>query len=226
MIEHGARSARAGLMGVVFALVAATAAAEEVVVSDDGRQIRLNDDGTWRQVGGVSYATTASGARVRLRPDGSWQVLDAGESAAVPPPAVVRPELEPAAMDVSLELNQVEILRRKIKRSKTTHSQTVTVYHFSVRNEGNNLLRLGDDLIDELRARSSSGGEWPIVSMDIDQPELTRGQQAVIRVVADGAPQWFGVKYMELQVAPGALGNRERIKLRKPMKQVERRSVN
>ncbi len=222
------------LSGVFAALTAAAAMlfatagqAQEVVISDDGRQIQLNGDGTWVQLSRDRFATNAEGRRVRLKPDGTWTLLSEDTAAAAPRAAAGAP-LTPlqAASESTLHLAKVEILRRKIKRAKSIHAETHTVYHLSVRNDTNTTLDLTAPLQDALTARSSSGGEFEILSVDVDEEQLAPGARTNIRVEAEGAPQWFGVKYMQLEVAAGALGNSERRILSKSMDEVEKQSVD
>jgi hypothetical protein len=120
---------------------------------------------------------------------------------------------------------KVEILRRKIKRAKSIHAETRTVYHLSVRNDTTNDIELNSALQGALKARSSSGGEFPILAVDFGETRLAPGARTDIIVEAEGSPTWFGVKYMQLEVAAGALGNSDRRILSKSMNEVERRSV-
>jgi hypothetical protein len=215
------------VLGIALSLAPSTTLAEEVVISDDGRQIQLNGDGTWIQLSRDRYATNAEGRRVRLRPDGTWTLMTDAEAVAKVAPAAGA-QLTPlkAASESTLHLAKVEILRRKIKRAKSIHAETRTVYHLGVRNDTEAPLELSPDLKRALKARSSSGGEFEILTLDIEQQRLAPGERTNIRVEAEGSPQWFGVKYLQLEVAAGALGNADRRLLSKSMDEVDKRSVD
>ena len=47
--------------------------AEKVGLSDDGREVRLAEDGTWEYVSDDRYATLPDGQRVLLKSDGTWE---------------------------------------------------------------------------------------------------------------------------------------------------------
>ena len=217
-LSHGLREilVAAALLG--FAVGAS--AQEEVVISDDGRQIQINGDGTWVQLSKDRYATNAAGQRLRLKADGTWSVIDDSK----------RPQGTPlsrlsAANETTLFLAKVEILKRKIKRAKSIHAQSNTVYHVQVLNDTPDVIRLDGDLRGALTAGHSSGGRFDIERVSYDRAEVAPGERGQLTVVAAGAPQWFGVKYMTLEVAANALGNSDRRVLSKNMTDVVKREV-
>jgi len=209
---------------VQASITPAAMAAEEVVISDDGRQIRLNGDGSWVQLSKDRYATLASGQRVRLKPDGTWSVVGAAAS-CVAGAFEIRTGLAPAN-NATLYLNKVEILKRRIKRAKSIHAETRTVYEVQVLNETDAPIKLDLDIADRLRAHSSSGEDFPIESVSFATDRIAAGARGTIRVTAAGAPKWFGVKHLALEVDANALGNVEKQILSKNMNEVERRNVD
>lgn len=227
MIRQGLSAVVLCLVGVFGAQAALSANAEEVVISDDGRQIQLKGDGTWVQLSRDRFAINSAGQRVRLKADGTWTLMSDVEAAARPQAQAAAP-LTPiqAASESTLHLAKVEILRRKIKRAKSIHAETRTVYHVGVLNDSNSTIDLTGRLERMLTARSSAGGRFEILAVDVEVEQLSPGERANIRVEAAGAPQWFGVKYMQLEVAAGALGNSDRRILSKSMDEVEKRSVD
>ena len=195
-------------------------AQEEVVISDDGRQIQINGDGTWVQLSKDRYATNSAGQRLRLKPDGTWNVMADTERTQGTPLTRLS-----AANETTLFLEKVEILKRKIKRAKSIHAQSNTVYHLQVLNDTSDVIRLDVDLTGALTAGHSSGGRFPIERVSYDRAEIAPGERGQLTVVAEGAPQWFGVKYMTLEVAANALGNSNRRVLSKNMTEVVKREV-
>ena len=53
-------------------LTANTLYADQKITSDDGREVLLNDDGSWQYRSSDRFATTSDGRRVRLKEDGRW----------------------------------------------------------------------------------------------------------------------------------------------------------
>ena len=221
------RLVRQSVVLLVCLLSAAWVCAEEIVISDDGRQIQLNGDGSWVQLSADRYAINAAGERIRLKPDGTWSVL--GDQALAPSrsnPASPSGANSLAVIQTTLFLAKVEILKRRIKRAKSVHAETSSIYHLRVINDGATDIQLDASLADKLVARSSSGEVFPISAVEFEDPVIVAGQQATIRIEAEGSPQWFGVKTMVLEVAANALGNSQPRLLNKSMDDVERRSVD
>jgi hypothetical protein len=193
----------------------------EVVISDDGRQIQINGDGSWVQLSKDRYATNAAGQRLRLKPDGTWSFATATKQMDSTPLTALT-----AANESTLFLPKVEILKRKIKRAKSIHAETNTVYHLQVINDTDQTIRLADDLQNRLIAGSSTGARYAIASIEVPALQVGPGERVNITIVAEGAPQWFGVKAMTLEVAANALGNSSRRVLSKSMNEVDKRNVD
>lgn len=211
------------VVGALILSVSAAAAADEIVISDDGRQIQLNGDGTWVQLSRDRFATNGAGQRIRMKADGTWTVLSSSNVTADESRTGYTP-IE-VASELTLHLAKVEILRRKIKRAKAIHAQTRTIYYIEILNDSSRSIDIAQPLKPMLAARSSTGGEFEIVAVDVERLTIAPKERVQIRVEAEGAPQWFGVKYMQLDVAAGALGNAQRRVLSKSMDEVEKRVV-
>lgn len=193
--------------------------AAEVVISDEGRQIRLNDDGTWAQVSQDRFATTLAGDRVRLRPDGSWNYVNAptGDVSAVDK---TKPLIED---EVVLFLKSVEILRREIKRAKSTHAETRMRYTIQIDNVTAQDVRV--DKSARFSAGSNRGGDYETLEVfGVDR--VAAGESGEIVVIVADSPVWFGTKYLSLQVPANAIGNSVRRVLNKRMDEVRRVRVD
>ena len=205
----------------ILLVLASSAVAEEVVVSDDGRQIRLNDDGTWVQVSQDRFATNAQGQRIRLRADGSWNVISASSEDIVRSGAI--PNTASLQDEPVIFLKNVEILRREIKRAKSSHAETRMRYTIGVDNKTEQTVAL--DLTGPFEATTNRGGEYPLLSADGPRQVLA-GQQAEVVVVVEDSPAWFGVKFLSLEVPAKAIGNAGARLLNKNMNEVKRVNVD
>lgn len=193
--------------------------ASEVVISDDGRQIRLNDDGTWAQISQDRFATTLAGERVRLRPDGSWNYVHD----ASPPASSVKapgPVIEDEAV---LFLKSVEILRREIKRAKSTHAETRMRYTIQIDNVTEEDVSV--DKSARFSAGSNRGGSYETLEV-FGADRVAAGASGEVVVIVDGSPVWFGTKYLSLEVPANAIGNSVQRMLNKRMDEVRRISVD
>ena len=205
----------------ILLVLASSAIAEEVVVSDDGRQIRLNDDGTWVQVSQDRFATNAQGQRIRLRADGSWNVISASSEDIVRSGSI--PNTASLQDEPVIFLKNVEILRREIKRAKSTHAETRMRYTIGVDNKTEQTVAL--DLTGPFEATTNRGGEYPLLSAD-GPSQVLAGQQAEVVVVVEDSPAWFGVKFLSLEVPAKAIGNAGARLLNKNMNEVKRINVD
>ena len=63
------------MSGCLLLAVSLFSIAGQVVVDDLGRQVQLNDDGSWVLISSDRYAISHQGERIKLRPDGSWVIV-------------------------------------------------------------------------------------------------------------------------------------------------------
>ncbi len=202
--------------------VNAQAEAAEVVISDDGRQIKLNADGTWQQLSQDRFATNAAGQRIRLHPDGTWSM--AGRAPASTGAADIAPatalEQEPV-----LYLSDVAIVRRVIQRTKSKHAESRMRFMLEVDNRTEASLPVPADLVDRLVAKSSRGTAYSILSATASVGTIPPGERVGIEVWAKDSPTWFGIKYLSLEVAPDTFGNGVTRILSRNMNEVKRQEV-
>jgi hypothetical protein len=121
---------------------------------------------------------------------------------------------------------KVEILKKHRKRAKSTHTETKTVFHINVRNETRNPVVLHEHLGARLRAQTNSGKTFAVETVSFTAATIEPGASGRVTVTADGSPRWFGVKRLELIIAPHTLGNVQQRILAKDMADVEFRSVD
>ncbi len=200
----------------------AQAQAAEVVISDDGRQIKLNADGTWQQLSQDRFATNAQGQRIRLHPDGTWSMagrapVAAGAANVASSNALVR---EPV-----LYLSDVAIVRRVIQRTKSKHAETRMRFMLEVDNRTEAPLAVPADLVERLVAKSSRGTAYPVLAATSSVDSIPPGERVGIEVWAKDSPTWFGIKFLSLEVAPDTFGNGVTRILSRNMNEVKRQEV-
>jgi hypothetical protein len=205
---------------VVFIAVPGAQAEPKTAIADDGREVRLKDNGVWEYVTDDVFATTSDGQRIRLKSNQRGQKVRDGEAPAYQPVPISTVERDNATVaDVSLILDQVHIENQREDIRKNTRLRSNIVFYIEVNS---------DDLIDRLTpdqfvAQDSKGKAYPVFS--VEQGAAPIGGQPRIVVRAKGAPRWWGVKFFSLQIAPNAIGNPDTIDLRKPMRDVLKKEV-
>lgn len=202
--------------------------AVEYVISDEGKHIQLNDDGTWAQVSKDRYATTRDGRRIKLRPDGSWEevreALHQPEEALSYNDQVLSAQKVEDVNDVVILLDKVEILKIKTKLKKSARLDTRTVFHLRIKNEVDSSTLQSENLMKGLSAYSSSGQKFPIERI-VPTKQADSAGHTVLTIVTDGSPKWFGVKYLSLAINQNLLGNRSKRILSRGMDEVVIRTV-
>ena len=89
------------------------------VILVEGREVRLNADGSWQYISNDRIADTPDGKRARLMDDGKWEYI--GNSP-------VKTEQVQRTTSLALELQNVVIERTEKKVQKNTRVRTRTVF--------------------------------------------------------------------------------------------------
>ena len=204
-----------------------------IVVKEGQQRIQLNGDGTWLHVPGSGYATAGDGKRIRLDADGTWRLIsptaDVSDGPTASPTGGGTKRSATAAVESgsnNLALLKVEVLKKQRKRAKSTHTDTRTLFHLRLLNETGRAVELNESLASHFIAQTNTGTQLPVESISFSSARIETGDSGRVSVVADGSPRWFGVKRLELLIAPGALGNVEEQKLAEDMADVEFRFVD
>ena len=211
-----------------------TAFADPVTaISDDGREVILNDNGEWQYVTEDRFATTEDGQRIRLKADQRWQKVRDSEAPAyqpVPISTIQRDSITISdsnlsgvphsgnSFDVTLDQVQVENQRETVGKNKRLRSNLV--FYLEIKGQGDSEHQLNPE---QFSVQDSRGKAYPVFSVTAGTSPIGGKPRWVIR--AKGAPRWWGVKFFSLQIAPNALGNTDSIELRKPMRDVLKKEV-
>jgi len=197
----------------------------ESVVSDDGREVQLEDDGSWHYKTSDRFATTAEGKRVRLKDDGSWSYT--GEITA--PKRALEDQVFVEAQSLAVVLTDLVIETYRSKKSeshKASRKQTQTVFHvsFSVAADAANSVAIALETT-SFSVEDSDGREYPIISVAPLAATISPGDEFTVVVRADGSPHWWTTKSMSLIMHKGSLAGSERFVLTHSMSSAKKKSV-
>jgi len=221
------------LLFSVFLLVMAWGAnvtAAEDVVSDDGREVRLNEDGTWSLLSRDRFATTSDGRRIRLMTDGRWDLI-------IDPEAPLANTLRSVSAGVALShnqmgknatrilLTQVDILKVNTTKHKATTADTRTFYYLNVTNNSDQAIQLTQDKRDAISASDSKGRQYDVEALRFGSDVIASGESQQLIVIIDGAPRWYNVRYLSLELAANTFGQHSRVVLSKNMPDIETKVV-
>ena len=200
-----------------------------VVVKEGQQRIQLNGDGTWLHVPSSGYATAGDGKRIKLDADGTWRLISPAADVSDESTAAGAKRAATVAVESgsnNLALLKVEVLKKQRKRAKSTHTDTRTLFHLRLLNETGRAVELNESLASYFSVQTNSGSQLPVESISFSSARIEAGDSGQVSVIADGSPRWFGVKRLELLIAPGALGNVEEQILAEDMADVEFRFVD
>ena len=201
---------------------AASIHAEETVLSDDGREVTLRDDGTWNYLSDDRYATSEDGTRIRLQSDGKWVEIQDDRNWVAWPEQAFRPGRDLAVEgEFEVELAEVWVESVRTKQQKNTRLRSQVVASLQISSKRDNELVFD---MSRLTITDSRGRNYPLVDLKPVNLSLKAGMTENIRLIADGSPRWWGVKFFHLQIAAGLLGPGD-VDLTKAMSEVVRREV-
>lgn len=207
------------VLGLTF--ISAPALAESrTAVADNGREVILKENGEWEYANDDLYATTPDGQRVRLQPNQRWEKVDTDEAPALQPIVVNTVErdvvkLEELDARVALDNLVIENQRETVGKNKRVRSNLVFYL------DADGITQVPSP--QQLTVQDSRGRDYPVFS--VTRGTALIGQQPRLIIRAKGAPRWWGVKFFNLTVAEGAMGNSKLIELRKSMNDVLRKEV-
>ncbi len=196
------------LMTILLLSVNQMLFAAQEAISDDGRTVLLNEDGTWSFRSTDRFASTGDGRRVRLQADGKWQYVgDASGSATGKALLSSGLQLKTTQIDIKLDKVVIETYERKIQKNKRVKSQTVFFLNLSSSPQAQQDILVTSEDISNIKVSDSNGRDYTLLSIKPAPVSLKPGSQASIAIRVDGSPQWWkDVDSMEISFQPGVFG--------------------
>ncbi|MBA59367.1 MAG: hypothetical protein CMQ40_09375 [Gammaproteobacteria bacterium] len=196
--------------------------ADQIIISDEGREVLLREDGTWQFLSEDRFGTLKNGTRIRLRSDGRWSVSK-NEDEWVSMPArflkVSKDTLELEGIGFQLSKVVIESERGKNRKNSTLRAQIIAELVIDGPTKKFSLPKKSS-----LRVTDSRGREYEAKKMSLISE---RGNTSkVLRIILNGAPRWWGVKFFKFEFNSGAFGHDVPIELTKAMSEVSRLEVD
>lgn len=180
---------------------------EEVVIVD-GREVVLNDDGTWKLLSTDRFANRKDGTRVRLKEDGSWQTIGNAQ-------LISKEQVRTADLDITLQKVVIETYEKKVQ--KNTRVKTQTVFYVDLVNspQAKTSVTIRESDLSLIAIKDNDGKNYPVVSIRPDDVQLKPNSQITLMIRADKSPSIFdSVKSMEIVFNKGIFGIDNPIKLK------------
>ena len=212
---------RACVLAASFLLHAGNVlAANQEVVTDDGREVLLKADGTWAFSSDDRFANTGDGQRVRLKADGSWEYV--GNAPMVTSQRVTTRELE-----IELQNAVIEIHEQKVQKNTRVNSQTVFYLKLGLSPVADKGIDIAKSDLALIAIQDNRRRNYPVLSMQTSSESLQPASEASITIRADGSPQWWkNVKTLNIVLKPGIFGLSESINLSVSVDDIEKKKVD
>mgnify|MGYP001380320818 CR=1 FL=1 len=204
------------------ALLSVGLLADQIIISDEGREVLLREDGTWEFLSEDRFGTLKNGTRIRLRSDGRWSVGKNEDEWVSMPARLLRASKDTLTLEgIYFNLSKVviESERGKNRKNSTLRAQIIaelvidpTTKKFSLPEKSS------------LKVTDSRGREYEAKTISLISEQ--GNSSIVLRIILNGAPRWWGVKFFKFEFNSGAFGQGVPIELTKAMSEVFRFEVD
>lgn len=155
--------------------------ADRDAIGDDGREIRLLDNGSWEYTSTDRFATSEDGTRVRLKDSGNWEFI--GNA-----PMQTKEQVRTENLDITLNKVVTEFTKEKAgQKSERYSSQTIFFLDLDVSSYGEDVVSKLNDF-GLLIAQDNKNTIYPVIDITPKQPTFTSGKKYQIQVRVDGSP--------------------------------------
>lgn len=189
--------------------------ADQDVISDDGREVLLKDDGSWIFLSTDRYANTEDGRRVRLKADGSWEYV--GNA-----PMQSDQQVRTTTTDIKLQQVVIEKHEEKSYKNVRVTSQTVFYLDINVSPLAKKAITISGADLSRIKVKDDKDKTYPVLSISPNPLTLKPDSKLTVEIRADGAPSWLrGTKVMKIELAAGLAGNDKPITLEQRVDDME-----
>jgi hypothetical protein len=190
------------------------------VVTDDGREVLIKEDGTWEFRSTDRFANTKDGQRIRLKDDGSWQYV--GKA-----PMVSDKQVRTTELDIKLEKVVIETHEKKVQKNTRVNSQTVFYLNLELSPLAQNNISINNNAISLIKVTDNKYRDYPVLSVQPVPTILKPDSDTIITIRTEGAPQWWkNVKTMEITFKPGIFAIQEPVTLSQKVDDIDKKKVD
>ncbi len=195
-------------------------AAEQEVITIDGREILLKEDGTWAYRSNDRFANTKNGHRVLLKEDGTWQYVGNAPMASVE-------QVKTRLLDIKLQKVVIEKHEKKVHKNVRVTTQTVFYVSLDLSPLAKSKINISKNDITFIKVEDNNGKSYPVISIQPSPMTIQPNSNTTIVIRADGAPLWLGnVKTMSVILKPEIFGIQEPITLSQKVNDFDEKKVD
>ena len=194
--------------------------ADQQVITVDGREVLLKEDGTWEFQSTDRFANTKDGHRVQLKADGTWQYVGNAPMASVE-------QVKTTLLDIKLQKVVIEKHEKKVHKNVRVASQTVFYVNLDLSPLAKNNISIEKNDIPHIEVTDNNGKSYPVISIQPSPVVLKPSTKITMVVRAEGAPLWLdNVKSMSLIFKPELFGTENTITLSQSESNFDKKSVD
>ena len=144
------------LVTLLFTPISQAKAPKQEIINVDGREVILNDNGTWKFLSTDRYANTKNGIRIRLKEDGSWQMI--GNA-----PLQSKEQVRTTDLDLKLQKVVIETYEKKVQKNTRIKTQTVFYIDLAFSSQTKKSIAVSKDDIALIEIKDNNGKNYPVV---------------------------------------------------------------
>lgn len=192
----------------------------QAVITDDGREVLLNEDGSWEFRSTDRFATTEDGLRIRLKEDGSWQYV--GNA-----PLTSKEEVRTTELDIKLQKVVIERHEKKVKKNKRVKTQTVFYLDLGLSSLAKRDISITKNDVSLIRVTDNEGKSYPVLSIQPSPAVLTPGSDTAFTIRVDGSPKWWkNIKSLDIVFTPGIFGIQAPVTFSRSVDDMDKKDVD
>jgi hypothetical protein len=165
---------------------------DQSLITDDGREVLLNRDGTWKYLSTDRFVDTKDGQRVRLKEDGSWSYI--GNA-----PITTDKQVRTTDLDIRLQKVVIETHKKKVQKNSKIKTQTVFYVNLAYSPRAKNNITIKESDMNLVEVKDNNGKRYPVLSIKPVNTQIKPDTETTIIIRAKKSPLvWDSVKTMDV----------------------------
>jgi hypothetical protein len=194
--------------------------ADQRIITDDGREALLKEDGTWVFRSTDRFATTKEGRRVRLKGDGSWEYTT---NKAMTSKAHART----TELDIKLQKVVIETYTRKIQKNKRVKTQTVLYLDITLSHLAQGDIAINKSDTSLVEVKDNQGTNYTVLSIQPAPATIKPDSQLTLVIRIEKSPSVLdNVKTMDFVLKPGIFGISEPVRFSQKVIDFDEKNVD
>ena len=169
-------------------------------VTIHGREVILNNDGTWKYLSTDRYASTKDGTRIRLKENGSWQAIGNTHLTS-------NKQVRTSDLDIKLKKVVIESYKKKVQKNISVKTQMVFYVNLNYSPQTKRTIGIKNSDTSLIEIKDNNGKIYPVLSIKPNTAQLQPNTDTTMVIRSEETPSiWNNAKSMEIVFKTGLLG--------------------